>query len=735
MASKRSGIHIKPYKGKTSDKFNVKTWEIVEKAMYQIKNQESSSLLFEELYRSVYQLCLDKQEVKVYNKLKGVVQAMAATTAAQLERLSDGNLLEPLINEYQLHFVLMNKIKDVFLYLDNMYCSKKNIALTFTLGLAVFRDDVILREKINLRLHAQLLHNFQLDRAGSIIDRTLLRASAAMLIALGPSPEPYSLYAKHMESLFLTQAREHYVQAAITQLEHTTFEGYLQFVHQAMASEVERVEACLDTMTVPAMLKMLRHELLYCQLNTIFQLSNGIEALFAERNCQVFKLAYTLFSTDDEMLTRLRTEFQQLLQSLVEAACNPNDDSDGIKTIQTLLDIKEGAMRILSQGCRNDSAFQRSVAVAFETGMTSNRNCPEFLCSYMDDKLRRGVKELSDLQVEECLSNAVGLFRHLEDKDMFEKHYKFFLSKRLLLNKSASDDAERSLLAKLKVECGHTFTSKMEGMFRDIGLSHAIVAKFKQFESMGGQQTSHRLDFSVQILNPACWPKLAETPSCTFPTELQQARDRFEAFYHKQHNGRKLIWQPTKGTGEIVAKYTKRQHIFVMSTSCLVVLLQFNNYSTDDLSFSDLQELTSLHDGDLKRTLQSLACGKHKILTKSSDSKQIAHDDRFSINSSYSNKMIRVKVQQVAAKVKEERAATTAKVKEERKLEIEAAVVRVMKARKTLSHTHLVIEVTKVLAARFKPNPVHIKKRIESLIDRDYLKRDEKDRTCYHYVA
>ena len=47
----------------------------------------------------------------------------------------------------------------------------------------------------------------------------------------------------------------------------------------------------------------------------------------------------------------------------------------------------------------------------------------------------------------------------------------------------------------------------------------------------------------------------------------------------------------------------------------------------------------------------------------------------------------------MAAKAKEERAATTAKVKEERKLEIEAAVVRVMKARKTLAHTHLVIEV------------------------------------------
>jgi hypothetical protein len=50
----------------------------------------------------------------------------------------------------------------------------------------------------------------------------------------------------------------------------------------------------------------------------------------------------------------------------------------------------------------------------------------------------------------------------------------------------------------------------------------------------------------------------------------RQARDRFEAFYHKRHTGRKLIWQATKGTGEIVALYTKRQHIFVVCLFCVV---------------------------------------------------------------------------------------------------------------------------------------------------------------------
>jgi hypothetical protein len=40
------------------------------------------------------------------------------------------------------------------------------------------------------------------------------------------------------------------------------------------------------------------------------------------------------------------------------------------------------------------------------------------------------------------------------------------LARRLLFDKSANDDHERSILTKLKQQCGGQFTSKMEGMVR-----------------------------------------------------------------------------------------------------------------------------------------------------------------------------------------------------------------------------------------------------------------------------
>ncbi len=75
-------------------------------------------------------------------------------------------------------------------------------------------------------------------------------------------------------------------------------------------------------------------------------------------------------------------------------------------------------------------------------------------------------------------------------------------------------------------------------------------------------------------------------------------------------------------------------------------------------------------------------------------------------------------------------------VEEDRKPQIEAAIVRIMKARRTLDHHSIVTEVTRSSCPqRFMPNPTVIKKRIESLIEREFIERDQTDRKLYRYLA
>ena len=75
------------------------------------------------------------------------------------------------------------------------------------------------------------------------------------------------------------------------------------------------------------------------------------------------------------------------------------------------------------------------------------------------------------------------------------------------------------------------------------------------------------------------------------------------------------------------------------------------------------------------------------------------------------------------------------KVEEDRKHVIEAAIVRIMKARRLLDYNTIITEVTAHMKGRFVPVAVDIKKRLESLIERDFLERDANDRTLYRYMS
>jgi len=268
-------------------------------------------------------------------------------------------------------------------------------------------------------------------------------------------------------------------------------------------------------------------------------------------------------------------------------------------------------------------------------------------------------------------------------------------------------------------------------MFNDMRLSTEMSAAFKEYLEKSTNPAANKLslDASVTVLTSTFWPmNLSASPKCIMPTNVTQACKSFEHFYFDRHSGRRLTWQPQMGSADIRAFFKKGKHLLNVSTYAMVVLLLFN--TNDTLSWEDIKNHTQIADQDLKRTLQSLACAKYKILVKSSKGKDILADDSFSFNHDFTCNMARIKIQALASRVENdgERKNTQDKVDEERKHQIEASVVRIMKDRKTMEHNLLISEVTKQLSSRFMPSPVMIKKRIEALIDREYLERSAEDR-------
>lgn len=73
--------------------------------------------------------------------------------------------------------------------------------------------------------------------------------------------------------------------------------------------------------------------------------------------------------------------------------------------------------------------------------------------------------QMTEQEIETVLDKTMVLFRYLLEKDVFERYYKSHLAKRLLLNKSVSDDSEKNMISKLKVGARLSFEDTFFNVF------------------------------------------------------------------------------------------------------------------------------------------------------------------------------------------------------------------------------------------------------------------------------
>lgn len=73
------------------------------------------------------------------------------------------------------------------------------------------------------------------------------------------------------------------------------------------------------------------------------------------------------------------------------------------------------------------------------------------------------------------------VFKYIEDKDVFQKFYSKTLARRLVNNQSSSEDAEASMISKLKEACGFEYTAKLQRMFQDVNSTRELNAKFLNY--------------------------------------------------------------------------------------------------------------------------------------------------------------------------------------------------------------------------------------------------------------
>ncbi|KAB7500154.1 Cullin-3 [Armadillidium nasatum] len=740
-------------------------------------------------------MVLHKHGEKLYNGLREVVTHHLETKvrADVLDSLQN-NFLQTLNNAWNDHQISMVMIRDILMYMDRVYVLQNSVDNVYNLGLIIFRDQVVRYGCIRDHLRETLLDMVMRERKGEIVDRLAIKNAAQMLLVLGIDSR--MVYEEDFERPFLAQSEGFYRMESQKFLAENSASVYIKRVEARIQEEMERAMHYLDKETEKLIVAVVEEQLIKKHMKTIVEMENsGVVYMLKNNKTEDLACMYKVLSrVSDGLKTLADCISQHLREQGKNLVAEEEGGKNAITFVQNLLDLKDRFDHFLVHSFNNDKLIKQMIATDFECFLNLNPKSPEYLSLFIDDKLKKGVKGMSEAEIEAVLDKTMVLFRFLQEKDVFERYYKQHLAKRLLLQKSVSEDSEKTMISKLKTECGCQFTSKLEGMFKDMSVSVTINDEFKQKVSSHGTNLSG-VDIYVRVLTTGHWPTQSTNLKANIPESPRVAFEAFKRFYLSKHSGRQLTLQPQLGSADLNAIFYgprkeevdtgsssigissstsivpsgppsasstssmsplgasalvqgtsgqvglkpsgPRKHIIQVPTYQMIILMLFNN--RDKLTYEEIQSETDIPDRDLIRALQSLALGKptQRVLIKTPKSKDIEPSHEFMVNDSFTSKLHRVKIQNVAAKGESEpeRKETRNKVDEDRKHEIEAAIVRIMKARRRMTHNNLVAEVTELLKSRFVPVPLLIKKRIESLIEREYLARTPEDRKVYTYVA
>jgi len=323
---------------------------------------------------------------------------------------------------------------------------------------------------------------------------------------------------------------------------------------------------------------------------------------------------------------------------------------------------------------------------------------------------------------------VVQLFGHLVDKDLFIEIYRNYLAKRLLNEKSESLALEKGVITNIKLNCGPQFTKRMEGMINDLSMAQEEIKKFNAYAEEKKLLPTN-LEFNVQVITRSYWPSY-KNMEVSIPRELETCMKVFQDYYQSSYQHRQITWCFSHGNATVASRFSDKQYNLVTTTYQMCILVLFNSRST--LSFEEIKSSMQFDDETAKKNLSSLMTNNAKILEKvnPTGTKQITSEDAFQVNEAFISQLKKV----VLPIPITEEVYKKEKVQEDRSIAIEAAIVRIMKSRKRLSHNELMQEVIANLQF-FKPHPKQIKMRIECLIDREYLERDADDKAFYKYLA
>ncbi|TRY89170.1 hypothetical protein DNTS_018083, partial [Danionella cerebrum] len=537
-------------------------------------------------------------------------------------------------------------------------------------------------EPLQPMLIGMLLKEINNDRCGEDPNRKVIHGVINSFVHVEQYKKkfPLKFYQEIFEGTFLTKTGEYYKQEASNLLQESNCSQYMEKVLGRLKDEEVRCRKYLH----PSSYAKVIHE---CQQRMVadhlVSLHSECQSIIRQEKRDDMANMYTLLRAVSSGLPHMIQELQiHIHDEGLRATSNLSQENMPTQFVESVLEVHSKFVQLINTVLNGDQHFMSALDKAL-TSVVNDRE-PKSVC-------RAPELVTHILALFTCVSQLAKYCDNLlkkSAKGMTENEVEDKLTSFITVFKYIDDkDIFQKFYARMLAK------RLIHGLSLSMDSEEAMINKLKETVVELG------ISFQIYVLQAGAWP-LTHIASSTFAIsqELEKSVQMFEMFYNQHFSGRKLTWLHYLCTGEVKMNYLSKPYVAVVTTYQMAVLLAFNNSET--VSYRDLQDSTQMNEKELQKTIRSLL-----------DVKILSHNSQ------------------------KELEQTRSAVDADRKMYLQAAIVRIMKARKISRHNALIQEVINQSKARFNPSISMIKKCIEVLIDKQYIERSQSSADEYSYVA
>lgn len=459
-----------------------KVWGQLDTALTEIYIDGKPRTSLEELYKGAENVCRQGKAPELYQKLMAKCQAhitdkVRGTLASTASHASAVEFLKDLVSAWSTWKKQLVTIRSIFFYMDQSYLLRSSEHPGINeMGLLQFRRTIFGDKNLAAKGTQGVADLTTSDRmqSSSTSNGELLLQAIATYHDLGVYPSIF-------EPAFSALSADYLRSWSSEQASKNDLAEYAQQASDLIKREMARCDHYgFDRSTKKSISDQIDLFVVKQQVEFMTQQDSLLDLLEAN-NVEALRQVFVL-------LQRIGrgTEIMNAFQSFVvdEGSTIVFDEKRETEMVVRLLELKHRLDNILKVAFQGNHALADAMHRSIEQFInqtkktasnwgTDNPKPGEMIAKHVDALLRGGLKAIptlapksdttkteeaeedegmadEDAEINKQLDLVLDLFRFVHGKAVFEAFYKKDLARRLLMGRSASNDAERSMLARLK---------------------------------------------------------------------------------------------------------------------------------------------------------------------------------------------------------------------------------------------------------------------------------------------